>query len=104
MHEPAPRLLQRLKSCNHNVEEVTPHSRLEQANKPTNDNVEEVLPHSPVEKANEGRQRKRAARERIKAEDPDLYELITLVRNHSRLGLTNQPFRQENAKVYPGEV
>ena len=53
----------------HNVLDNEPHSRLEKA----------------LKKANQERQRKKEVREKIKAGDPDLFELISLVRNHSRL-------------------
>jgi hypothetical protein len=45
----------------------------------------EMKKEEALQKANEERQRKKEAREKIKAEDPNLYELITLIRNHSRL-------------------
>jgi hypothetical protein len=66
---PSTRLLERLKE-----RKLTEH-----------DNVPEKAAHSRLEKANEIRQRKKEAREKLKAKNSELYELTTLLCNHFRL-------------------
>ena len=43
------------------------------------------LPGESLQKANQARQRKQEIREKLKTEYPDLFQMVNLVRNHSRL-------------------